>query len=134
MNRRAGRSFLALATAAALLAGCTPGPQNGDTVPIPAVVPAPASIEGVVGAPFRLTGDTRVKGDADASAALTALVSARTALELPSTSSGTEGEGSGTEGVVTLRVEPGGPAESYRLTADEASVTITGADAAGLFY
>lgn len=128
MKRRRGRSLVALATAATLLAGCTPGPQNGDTVPIPAVVPAPASIEGAAGGPFRITGDTGLKGEADAAAALAALVSARTGLELdPST-------GSGTEEVVTLRIARGGPAESYRLTADEASVTVTGADAAGLFY
>nr|BFF08854.1 hypothetical protein GCM10025699_01570 [Microbacterium flavescens] len=35
---------------------------------------------------------------------------------------------------MTVAIERGGPAESYRLVADEASVTITGADDAGLFY
>lgn len=155
MNRRGGRAIVALATAAALLSGCSPGAQNGDTVFSLAVVPAPASITQTAGAPFRLGSGTRVEGEADAAAALAALVSARTGLELPSTGSGTGGEGSGTgregsgtgrEGpgtggersgtgdAITLRVERGGPAESYRLTADEASVTVIGADAAGLFY
>ncbi|GAA3204817.1 family 20 glycosylhydrolase [Microbacterium terregens] len=35
---------------------------------------------------------------------------------------------------IALRIEPGGAAESYRITADAASVVVTGADAAGLFY
>ena len=44
------------------------------------------------------------------------------------------GDGSGDGPLVTLAIERGGAAESYRLVADEASVTVTGADPAGLFY
>ncbi len=35
---------------------------------------------------------------------------------------------------IELRVTPGGPAESYRITASAASVVVEGADTAGLFY
>jgi N-acetyl-beta-hexosaminidase len=124
--------------AVALLAGCTPAAQNGDTVSIPAVVPAPASIEVATGEPFRLSSKTRVTGEPDAAAALATVLAARTHLTLaggdgpaielridPSTGSGTGGAGSGTGK---------GAAESYRIAADAASVVVTGADAAGLFY
>uniref|UniRef100_UPI003F509996 family 20 glycosylhydrolase n=1 Tax=Microbacterium chionoecetis TaxID=3153754 RepID=UPI003F509996 len=93
---------------------------------LPAVVPAPASIDAGSGAPFRLTSDTTVTGEADAVAALAAIVEARTAL-----TPATEGSESG----IDLRIDPGsGAAESYRIAVDEASVVVTGADAAGLFY
>ena len=43
--------------------------------------------------------------------------------------------GSATDGAaIDLRIAPGGAAESYRIAADAASVVVTGADAAGLFY
>nr|7BWG_A Chain A, Beta-N-acetylhexosaminidase [Microbacterium sp. HJ5]7BWG_B Chain B, Beta-N-acetylhexosaminidase [Microbacterium sp. HJ5] len=108
-----------------LALGCSPAAQNGDTVPLPAVVPAPAAIEQATGAPFRLDASTRIEGEADAASALSALLEARTGL-----APATGGDGA----VIALRIEGGGPAESYALTADEASVTVTGADAAGLFY
>ncbi|WP_214466659.1 beta-N-acetylhexosaminidase [Microbacterium flavescens] len=92
---------------------------------LPAVVPAPASIEQAAGAPFRLSDSTRIEGEADAATALTALVEARTGLSPAANGGGP---------TVTVAIERGGPAESYRLVADEASVTITGADDAGLFY
>lgn len=102
---------------------------------LPAVVPAPASIEAADSAPFRLADDVRIAGDTDAAAVLAALIGARTGLAIdPSTSSGT-----GDSGGIELRIDPstgsgtGGP-ESYRIAADEASVVVTGADAAGLFY
>ena len=50
----------------AILAGCAPAAQNGDTVSIPAVVPAPASLDPRAGAPFRLTASVRIEGEADA--------------------------------------------------------------------
>jgi len=131
MNRRRGRAVTAAILAAALLAGCTPVAQNGDTVSLPAVVPAPVSIETGSGAPFLLTSATTVDGDAVALAALSAIVQARTGLALAS------GEDAGIE----LRVDPstgsgtgGSTPESYRIAVDEASVVVTGADAAGLFY
>ena len=115
------------AVVAAILAGCAPAAQNGDTVSIPAVVPAPASLDPRAGAPFRLTASVRIEGEADAAAALSALVEARTGRTLA-------GDGSGDGPTVTLAIERSGAAESYRLVADEASVTVTGADPAGLFY
>ncbi|MFE5409240.1 beta-N-acetylhexosaminidase [Microbacterium sp. NPDC056569] len=94
---------------------------------LPAVVPAPVSIETGSGAPFRLTSATTVTGETDAAAALSAIVGARTALALADG----DGDGDGIE----LRIDTGtGGPESYRIVADEASVSVTGADAAGLFY
>jgi hexosaminidase len=90
MNRRRGRTLALAAVAAALLAGCAPPAQNGDTVSLPAVVPAPASIEQAAGAPFRLSDSTRIEGEADAATALTALVKARTGL-----SPAADGDGDG---------------------------------------
>ncbi|MDW4573480.1 family 20 glycosylhydrolase [Microbacterium sp. M3] len=94
---------------------------------LPAVVPAPAAIQPETGAPFRLGAGTPMTGDADAAAALAAIVEVRTGLS-PA--------GSGREGAIELRVDApgGGEPESYRIAVDEASVVITGADAAGLFY
>ncbi len=120
-----------------LLVGCAPAAQNGATVSAtaPGVVPAPSSMEpSVAAAPFRLDEGLQVTGDADATAALTALVRARTSGEVdPSTGSGTGGGRSGTAHTIDLRIE-GGAAESYRIAVDEASVVVTGADTAGLFY
>jgi N-acetyl-beta-hexosaminidase len=94
-------------------------------VSLPAVVPAPSSIEAGSGAPFRLTETTSLAGDADATAALAALVVARTGLPLATADGAAD---------VELRVTPGGAPESYRIDVAEASVVVTGADAAGLFY
>lgn len=127
MFGRRRRTALALTLVLCALAACTPAPQNGDTVSLPAVVPAPVSIEAATGAPFPLTPDTVVSGDADAASALRALISARTGTS-PSTGPGTEGTG------IELRIGGGGSAESYTIAAGEASVVVTGADAPGLFY
>ena len=147
MDRRRGRAVVAASlTAVLLLAGCVPVAQNGDTVSLPAVVPAPASIEAGSGAPFRLTAGTAVSGDRDASAALAEIVAARTGIELASTGAASGG--------IDLRIASGGEAESYEIavvgagpTRPEApgdasaapgvgvgTVVVTGADAAGLFY
>lgn len=92
---------------------------------LPAVVPAPASIEAAQGEPFRLNSDTAVTGETDAATALVALFEARTGRT----------PASGDAAAIRLRVDPAaGPAESYRITADAESVVVTGADAAGLFY
>lgn len=126
----------------ATLAGYVPAHQNGATVSDPAVVPAPTALLTGAGPAFRLTAEVAVVGDADAATALRELVAVRT---------GTHLLGSGTGPVdlapdagpddarvggrsIRLAVAAGGPAESYRLTADETGVTVTGADAAGLFY
>nr|WP_240948841.1 family 20 glycosylhydrolase [Microbacterium sp. CFH 90308] len=108
------------------MAGCAPASQNGDTVSVPPVVPAPASIQ-AAGAAFALGASTAVEGDPDAAAALVALVKARTGVGLGD-STGTGG------GRIELRVAAGGAPESYRLTVAESGVHVTGADAAGLFH
>ncbi|MEZ3159313.1 family 20 glycosylhydrolase [Microbacterium sp. BWT-B31] len=127
MIRRRGRAALAASLALVIvLVACAPAPENGDTVPEPTVVPLPASIEAIGGAPFVLDDRVRIGGDPDAAAALAALVEARTGLSVGASSSGGAG--------IELRVDRDGAAESYRITADEASVIISGADAAGLFY
>lgn len=126
MNHRRGRTVTAAVLAAVVLAGCAPAAQNGATVSL-ALVPAPLSVDQSSGSPFRLTDDTVVTGEADAGAALVALLTARTGREA-------QHEDSSDHPEIELRVEPGGAPESYRLTADEASVVVTGADAAGLFY
>lgn len=75
---------------------------------------------------LRVTTDLRITGDTDAAAALTAFISARTGVEPAGSEGGTA--------VIDLRREPGGTAESYRITVDAASARITAPDAAGLFY
>lgn len=90
----------------------------------PHLVPLPSSVRVTDARPFALTDDVRVTGDADAAAALRALLEALTG-KAPA-----EAE----EGGIRLQVAAGGPAESYRLVIDEASVVLTAADAAGLFY
>ena len=125
MIRRRGRAAAAALLVVALLAGCVPVAQNGDTVSLPAVVPAPSSIEAGSGAPFRLTSATTIAGDADAATALTAILTARTGLTPVAAADAAD---------IDLRVEAGGAPESYRIAVDEASVVVTGADAAGLFY
>ena len=117
----AGAASLILAAA---LAACAPAHQNGDTVTLPALVPAPASISAVDGPAIRLASDTLVEGDMDAVGALTSLVRARTGVGLE------RREGA----PIVLQIEKGGPAESYEIAAGGASVVITGADAAGLYY
>ncbi|WP_137844163.1 beta-N-acetylhexosaminidase [Microbacterium sp. 2FI] len=94
-------------------------------MPLPALVPAVASIDASGDAPFHLTSDVRIEGETDAAAALSAILEARTGLALGA---------DGGPATVTLQVEPGGAAESYRLTTDADSVVVIGADAAGLFY
>lgn len=89
----------------------------------PALVPLPVEMRVGDGGAFALTAETTIDGDADAAAALRDLITART---------GATPAGGGAP--IHLAVEPGGVAESYRLAVDAASVTIAGADAAGLFY
>lgn len=104
-------------------------PQNGDTVSTPPVVPAPSSIAASGGAPFRLSAATTVSGDAAAVAELRALIGTRTGLPFDESS-----DAAPSTAAITLEISSGGAPESYMLDASEASVSITGADAAGLFY
>ncbi len=119
-------SAIAAVTLVAVLVACAPGGENGDTVTVPAVVPAPASLEAPDAAPFALSDETTLTGDADAVAALAALVQARTGFT-------PHGEG-GSQ--IELVIDPAADssAEGYAITVDEASVVVTGTDAAGLFY
>ncbi len=87
-----------------------------DAMTSPQLVPFPTSVEPRDGGPFVWSADVRVTGPAEAVDALG------------------RRSGSGAAGTVTLAVEPGDAAESYRIEVDTASVTVTGADAAGLFY
>lgn len=123
-RHRLAASGAVLVLLAAVLVACAPADQNGDTVTLPPLVPLPASLAASAGAAFRLSSDTTVSGDPDAAAALSAILEARTG------SAPTVGEAAAIE----LRIEKGGAAESYRIAVDEASVVVTGADAAGLFY
>lgn len=97
---------------------------------LPAVVPAPASIQALPGAPLRLSAATTIGAAPHAESAraeLIRLVAARTGLTLsPAADSGE----------IELRLAPHGAEapESYRIARDAASVVVTGADAAGLFY
>lgn len=105
-------------------------------MPVLTVVPAPAFIEPTGGAPFRLAAETAVVGDPDACTLLRSLLSVRTAT--PSHAEAGTAAGATTPShvprAVTLRLDLGGAPESYRIESTEASVTIAGADAAGLFY
>src|SRR5690606_26491243 len=95
---------------------------------------------------FRVDAGTVISGEADAAASLTALITARTGLTLGERGGAADGGAAGAQadteaggadadaGAIRLRIEPGGRPESYTLTADAASVRVTGADAAGLFY
>ncbi|WP_243077117.1 beta-N-acetylhexosaminidase [Microbacterium sp. SS28] len=98
-----------------------------------AVVPVPRSLQPSPSGPFPLASAV-VSGDPDSAATLRALVEARTGLALESAGDAASGGPS-----IDLRIDAsadaeGGTAESYRLTVEAASVVVTGADAAGLFY
>ena len=80
--------------------------------------------------PFRIDDTVRIIGDADAAAALAAILRARTGAAPIDDPAASNRDGR----VIDLRIEGGGARESYRIAADEASVVVTGADAAGLFY
>ena len=85
----------------------------------PHLIPTPTSMTAVPSSPFRLGAGAAISGDPDAVAALQAHLDA-----LPDAPSA---------GPITLTVEAGGAAGSYRLEVDAASVTVAGADPAGLF-
>ena len=92
----------------------------------PALVPAPASVLADPSAPaFRLASGTRIGGDPDAAAAFAAIVEART---------GTAPARADDEASIAFLHAAGGAAESYRITADAASIRVVAPDAAGLFY
>lgn len=102
------------------------------------LVPAPVSVREMDAAPFRLTSEVRTTGEPAAVGVLTELLAARTRT-LPRTEPRAQLTDGGTDAsptapTIDLRITAGGAAESYRLMADEASIVIEGADAAGLFY
>ena len=135
MNLSLGWAIVSAIATVTLLAGCTPAAQNGATVSGTssprAVVPAPSSIEaGPADAWFRIDDTVRIIGDADAAAALAAILRARTGAAPTDDPAASNRDGR----VIDLRIAGGGAPESYRIAADEASVVVTGADAAGLFY
>ncbi len=135
MNLSLGWTIVSAIATVTLLAGCTPAAQNGATVSGTssprAVVPAPSSIEaGHADAWFRIDDTVRIIGDADAAAALAAILRARTGAAPTDDPAASNRDGR----VIDLRIAGGGAPESYRIAADEASVVVTGADAAGLFY
>lgn len=94
---------------------------------LPGLVPVPAAVELLDAAPLGLGDGVAIEGPGDAVAALARLIAARTGL------GAVDG---GVRIVLTVEddAEGAGAAESYRLTVDETAVTVTGADAAGLFY
>ncbi|MGB4776734.1 family 20 glycosylhydrolase [Microbacterium sp.] len=105
------------------------------------LVPLPASVR-LQGAPgMALTTATTVAGpDADL---MRALLATRTGTKLhrsdakpaeSATNPALSLRIGGVRAGITLAIEPGGPPESYRITVDSASATVTGADPAGLFY
>lgn len=108
-------------------------------MPSPSVVPAPASVQWPDAAAFALTADTRIEGDADAAAALRTLIATRTGLALFGSAEDAESAAGasspqGAARTITLAIAGGGAPESYTLAVSEASIAVTGADAAGLFY
>ncbi|MFD0782194.1 beta-N-acetylhexosaminidase [Microbacterium koreense] len=88
------------------------------------LVPLPAVVQTADAAGFHLVPTTTVSGPGDARAALAEVVRRRTGITLTTAS----------DADIVLDIEPGGAPESYRLRVDAASVSIVGADAAGLFY
>jgi hexosaminidase len=90
------------------------------------LVPAPVSSTAAGGPGFRVDEHTRITGETDAAAVLSALIAARTGVTPAGAAQDTT--------AIELVIAPGGASESYRIAADAASVVVTGADAAGLFY
>jgi hexosaminidase len=98
-----------------------------------ALVPAPVSLAAdSSAAAFRLAYGsgiaTRIGGDRDAAATFAGIVGARTGLAHSGDAD------SDADAPITFVRAPGGPAESYRIAVDAASVRVVAPDAAGLFY
>lgn len=100
---------------------------------LPSVVPAPASIEADGSAPFALTSGTPIVAAAeiaDATEALQSLIETRTGLRLDTRE---PADSAADARAIVLEIAGDGAAESYRLDVTEASVIVSGTDAAGLF-
>jgi len=104
----------------------------------PPLVPTPARLALDDAAPFTLTRHATILAApgaaddaaiADAADELRRKIAARTGILLSS-----DGAPSGAAARIQLEIDRDGPAESYRLRCDAASVHIAGADAAGLYY
>lgn len=123
-------SILLLTLAAAGAAACTQRPAVEADY---AVVPLPAVIEtDTAAAPFRLNPDTRIVAADSASASnaafLAEYIGALTgfAPEITATAPGSD--------YIRISCDKPGRADSYVITANADSLTVTGTDAAGAFY
>ena len=92
------------------------------------IVPAPRSSIESGGAGFPLDARTRITGERGCRSR--AVGSDRA----PAPGSTARRSPRRTAPTIDLRIAAGGAPESYRIAADAASVVVTGADAAGLFY
>ncbi|MGW7268188.1 beta-N-acetylhexosaminidase [Streptomyces sp. NPDC054842] len=126
---------LLLVVAAGISAvGAAPAAAGTVPVPLDRVVPAPVSAE-AKGAPYRITGDTRIRVDDSPQARrvgeyLADVLRPSTGYRLPVTSRGGDG--------IRLRLGNGSARalgdEGYRLDSGRSGVTITARKAAGLFH
>ena len=98
---------------------------------LPSIVPAPAAISvDAAAAPFAITADTRIVAGAEDRAGaevLAALIAQRTGVTPAITG--------GDAGATDIAVRRGsGDNEGYEIAASDRGVTVTGADAGGVFY
>lgn len=132
---RAAALVLITAFAAALLAACTPQPNGAE---VPAIVPAPVSIEPRDGAPFRLSAASRIVAEGEAvptAELLAARLRSATGYEVPVE----DGEPEASD--VAVVVAPGeadasaaDADEGYTLTTGDDGARIGAATAAGAFW
>ncbi|MET7593644.1 MULTISPECIES: beta-N-acetylhexosaminidase [unclassified Streptomyces] len=126
-------TLLLVVAAGISVVGAAPA-ATGVPVPLGQVVPAPLSVE-AKGAPYRITGDTRIRVDDSPEARrvgeyLADVLRPSTGYRLPVTSRGGDG--------IRLRLGSNSARalgdEGYRLDSGRSGVTITARKAAGLFH
>ncbi|WP_245877308.1 beta-N-acetylhexosaminidase [Streptomyces glaucescens] len=124
-------SLLLVAAAGVFTSGAAPASTAAQPRPLGQVIPAPASVT-PGGAPYRITGDTRIRvGDSREAHRvgeyLADVLRPSTGYPLPVTERGAGG--------IRLRLAQGPyGAEGYRLDSGRGGVTITAARPAGLFH